>query len=490
MTIASDERLLAIIQDLIKAADETEIVEFKENQNSADMIGKLISALSNSAAVQGKPFAYVIWGVRDANRTVVGTRLDPDNEAKGNQGLLLWLSTMLDPTPDFKFETVDFDGNRLVVLKIPAATLAPVEFQQKAYIRVGSATPPLSSQRQIQTALWGRLQTFAWETAVAADFVRSRDVIKLLDFQGYLERTGQAQATDTEDALSRMIADKLIVKVATDRYDILNLGAILFAHSLSDFSSALQRKGLRFARYDGMGRDDPMILAVDGNKGYAESLIKFTPYLINLLPVVEQYVGAVRKEAKLLPELAIRELLANALIHQDMTATGTGPQVELFSNRVEISNPGEALIRPSRFLDAPPRSRNEQLARMMRRMGLCEERGTGVDKVISEVEKNQLPSPDFRQKPDGMRVVLYGPRAFSDMTQDERLMACYWHAVLLFVREERMTNSTLRLRFGLEDAGSPRSQMSKLIKAAQDEGLIKPYDAASPRSGYIPVWEE
>jgi len=485
-----DERLLAILRDLISAADETEIVEFKENQNSADMIGKLISALSNSAALQGKPFAHVVWGVRDSDRVVVGTKFSPENETKGNQGLSMWLSTMLDPAPDYQFETLQMDRQRLVVLKVPAAALAPVEFQRSAYVRVGSATPPLSSQRQMQRALWAKLQTFAWETAVAADFVASREVVELLDYRGYLERTGQAEASSTEDALSRMIADQLIVKVATDRYDILNLGAILFAHSLSDFGPSLQRKGLRFARYDGLGRDDPMSLSIDGNKGYAEALTAFTPYLIDILPVVEKYIGAVRKETKLLPDLAIRELLANALIHQDMTATGTGPQVELFSNRLEISNPGEALVPPNRFLDAPPRSRNEQLARMMRRMSLCEERGTGVDKVISEVERHQLPPPEFRQKPDAVRTVLHAPRAFLDMSQEERLRACYQHAGLLFVKGERMANATLRLRFGLEDTQSSRSQMSKLIRAAQDEGYIKPYDAASPRSGYIPVWEE
>ena len=490
MSDMSNERLLAIVRDLIHKADETEIVEFKENQNSETMIGKLISALSNSAAVQDKRFAYVIWGVHDADRAVVGTRFSPENEMVGNQGLQIWLSSMLDPAPNYRFETIQLDGRKVVVLKIPAASVAPVEFQRRAYVRVGSATPALSDHRQLQRSLWAKLQTFAWETAVAADFVLSKDVIKLLDYKGYLERTGQAEASDTEDALSRMVADELIVKVATDRYDILNLGAILFANALSDFGSEIQRKGLRFVRYDGEGRNDPTILSGDGNKGYAEALTGFTPYIINQLPVVEKYVGAVRKEEKLLPELAIRELLANALIHQDMMATGSGPMVELFINRLEISNPGDSLVPPKRFLDAPPRSRNEQLARMMRRMGLCEERGTGVEKVISEAERYLLPPPEFRQKPNAVRTILHAPRVFSEMSQDERLSACYQHAALLFKRGHRMTNSSLRLRFGLEDTGSSRSQMSKVIRAAQDEGDIKPYDSASPRSGYVPVWDE
>ena len=77
--------------------------------------------------------------------------------------------------------------------------------------------------------------------------------------------------------------------------------------------------------------------------------------------------------------------------------------IEIFSDRMEITNPGEPLIDTLRFIDAPPRSRNEDLAAMMRRMKICEEGGTGIDKVISEVEIYQLPPPDLRQPWDRRR---------------------------------------------------------------------------------------
>ncbi len=86
------------------------------------------------------------------------------------------------------------------------------------------------------------------------------------------------------------------------------------------------------------------------------------------------------------PELAIRELVANALIHQDFFISGAGPMVEIFENRIEITNPGSPLVSTARFIDTPPRSRNETLASMMRRFGICEERGSGIDKVITQVE--------------------------------------------------------------------------------------------------------
>jgi ATP-dependent DNA helicase RecG len=69
--------------------------------------------------------------------------------------------------------------------------------------------------------------------------------------------------------------------------------------------------------------------------------------------------------------------------------------VEIFAQRMEITNPGEPLVDTLRFIDTPPKCRNEGLAAMMRRMKICEEAGTGIDKVIAAIEAFQLPAPDF-----------------------------------------------------------------------------------------------
>jgi len=121
------------------------------------------------------------------------------------------------------------------------------------------------------------------------------------------------------------------------------------------------------------------------------------------------------------PELAVRELLANTLIHQDLSATGQGPMVEIFANRIEFTNPGKPLIDPLRFLDAPPRSRNELFAAFMRRLGMCEEVGSGIDKVVFQVELYQLPAPDFRVQSGHTRVTLFGHRKLSLMAAEDKV---------------------------------------------------------------------
>jgi len=80
---------------------------------------------------------------------------------------------------------------------------------------------------------------------------------------------------------------------------------------------------------------------------------------------------ALRRKVKMFPEIAIRELVANALIHQDFNGSGASVMIEIYSDRLEISNPGKPYISPDRFIDEY-QSRNERLADVMRRLGICE----------------------------------------------------------------------------------------------------------------------
>ena len=205
-----------------------------------------------------------------------------------------------------------------------------------------------------------------------------------------------------------------------------------------------------------------------------------------LLPKNEHIGEALREAHPLFPEIAIRELVANALIHQDMTITGAGPQIELFVDRIEISNPGQSLIEQKRMVDHPPRSRNAELASLMRRMNICEEQGSGLDKVLEAVEIYQLPAPLFRSEQQAMQVVLFGPRRFAEMSPEERVWACYWHAVLKFLSGDKMKNASLCQRLGIEPRNA--AQASAVINRTLNEGLIRFADPEHPRAGYLPWW--
>lgn len=483
---ANPTRDEVLIGELLHSGNESPTTEFKENTNDPQMIGKLVSALSNAARLHDKDTAYVLWGVSDATKQAVGTKFDPFTQKCGNEPLQFWLTKHLKPRIEINFRRVSFDGCSLVLLEIPAAPANPVEFENSAYIRIDSATPRLADFPEHQSKLWQKIHSYQWESEVAEQFLTGDDVLARIDYPVYFELTKQPLPDNREGIFEKLAADKLIEKDVGGHWNITNLGAILFAKRLDQFSAGLARKAIRFVAYEGKNRASKTTQRRDGAKGYASGIAGFVDFIDGLLPKNEHIGAAFREETPLYPQIAIRELVANAIIHQDMSITGAGPLIEMFSDRIEITNPGQPLISPERFLDFPPRSRNAVLASLMRRMNLCEEQGTGIDKVLFAVELHQLPPPDFRIENESVRVILYAPRQFAEMTQDERVRACYQHAALKYVSGDRMKNSTLCERLGIDSKNA--AQASKVINQALDAKLIKPADIEHPRAGYVPFW--
>ena len=482
----TDERSLALVNDLLALPAEMPWLEFKHNNADPQTVGKRISALSNAARLADKDTAYMIWGVRNGSHEVVGTSFKLPTEKVGNQPLEFWLAQRIQPDIAFSFREVDHPRGRLVLLEVPAATAAPVEFEKVAYIRIGSATPRLADYPDRMRTLWSKMQSYAWESGLAKQFIDGDQVLALLDYSSYFDLAEQTLPDNRAGILDRLSAEKIITPDAGGQWNITNLGAVLFAKNLDDFDARLARKGVRLVAYDGNNRAAGVIRRQDGKRGYAAGFQGLIDYINGLLPQNEHIAEALRTQAVIFPGIAVRELAANALIHQDMTIRGAGPLIELFTDRLEITNPGASLISPDRFIDSPPRSRNETLAALMRRMRLCEEQGTGIDKVVAAVELFQLPPPDFRVEDSATRTVLFAPRRFADMTSDERIRACYQHAALRYVSGEVMKNATLRERFGIEARNS--AQVSQVIRAALARGLIRPADSAHPKSGYFPSW--
>ncbi len=199
-------------------------------------------------------------------------------------------------------------------------------------------------------------------------------------------------------------------------------------------------------------------------------------------------MAEIEKEVKLVPEVGIREVVANVLIHQDFAMTGSSVMVEVYASRVEISNPGEPLVPVDRFIDGY-KSRNERVADLMRRMHVCEEKSSGIDRLVQAAEAFQPPAPAFRVGLRRTIVVIFGPKPFEDMDRDDRVRACYQHCSLKWVMSERMTNQTLRERFHLSEAKV--ASISQVISAATDAKLIKLDEKAGGSrkfARYLPFW--
>ncbi|HMO85080.1 MAG TPA: ATP-binding protein [Lacipirellulaceae bacterium] len=483
----SPEYLAGLLHELRQLPMETEWVEFKCNNANPEEIGENIAALANSAALHGKANAYLVWGVADGTHEVVGTEFRPGRARKGNEELENWLLRLLSPRINFRFVEFDIGRKHVAMIEIPRATHQPVQFQGIEFIRVGTYRKKLKEFSEKERELWRIFDVTPFEQQVAAERVDASEVLRLLDYPAYFKLLDIPLPESRDGILARLADDGMIEATQDGSWNILNLGAILFAVELSNFRH-LARKVVRVIEYEGDGRIKTK-REHDGRKGYASGFEGLIGFLKGILPANEVIGAALRKEVPMYPELAIRELVANLIIHQDFTVTGAGPMIEVFDSRLEITNPGEPLMDTQRFLDTPPQSRNESLASFLRRVGICEERGSGVDKVVSQTEYYQLPPPLFEVVGGQTRAVLFAHQTFAQMDKSARVRACYLHACLQYVQRTFMTNSTLRARFGIEDHN--RAQASRVIKAAVEAGLVRQNDPdgeSRKDTRYVPFW--
>lgn len=472
------EKLEKLLNELVTSQDETECVEFKLNNSNPEEIGERISGISNSANLHNKESGYLIFGVEDETRKIVGTSYSAKHHKKGNESIEHWLLQMLNPKIDFRIFEFNYNNQNIVLFQIPAATDRPISFRGTEYIRIGSINRKLNEFPEKERKIWTNYNHRSFEKDIAKYDVSSDEIFNLLDYPNYFTLTGQNFPENKKGILQKLEQDKIITRIEGTLH-ITNLGAILFANNIKQFET-ISRKAIRVITYKGKSKNET-IKEQEGTKGYAIGFQGLVKYINLLVPSNEEIKKAFRVEKKMYPEIAIRELIANALIHQDFYEKGTGPMIEIFEDRIEISNPGRSLIDTERFIDNPPRSRNEILAAFMRRINICEERGSGIDKVVSQVELYQLPAPNFEIVENSTKTTLYSYRTLKEMSKKDKIRACYQHCVLKYISNDFMTNSSLRGRFNIKKENYPMA--SRIISETIKAQYIKPKD-----SKYIPIW--
>lgn len=464
---------LKLLEEWLVKPSEDEHLEFKEAKNRFDF-EKLVEycvALANEGG------GHMVMGVSDKPpRKVVGTASFGLPERTVG-GLFERLQIKVTAT-----EINHADG-RVLIFSIPSrAKGRPVQYKGRYLMRAGEDLVPMTPDVLQSIFAEGEAE---FEARIALLGVSAEDVVRLLDTQSYFDLVQMPYPADRSGVIERFLREKLLVRV-NDRYSITNLGALLFAKNLDDFDY-LARKAVRVTTYDGVSKLNTKRDIFD-KKGYAVGFSGLVDYVNGQLPANEVIGKALREAVPMFPEIAIREIVANALIHQDLQQGGNNISIDIYDNRLEISNPGLPCIETDRFIDEY-QSQNERLADLMRRLRICEEKGSGIDKVISAIEAFQLPPPDIRTGQLRTTVVLFAHKDLGEMDRGDKLRACYQHCVLSYILGEKMTNQSLRERFGLSNRQSDIA--SRLVGLAVDDGLIKledPRSASRRYAKYIPYW--
>ncbi len=455
------------------SAKEGRKLEFKEAKNSYNFekLCEYCVALANECG------GIFILGISDEiPRTVVGSNAFRDI-AETEKKLLDSLRFSV------KVEEVNHPNGRVVLFHIPSRPMGSAySYKGRFLMRVGESLESMTDDclRKIHAEA---KEDFLEEEIMTG--ISDQDIIDLLDTQGFFELLERPYPSTRQGVIEALINKDLIDKSPSGDYSIRKIGALLLAKDLSKFG--LQLRAPRVIVYNGRNKLSTKI-DKPGQKGYAVGFDGLIKFIMEQLPQNEIVTSALREHMQLVPETVIRELVANALVHQDFSVTGIQCLVEIYDDRIEISNPGIPILEVDRFIDEN-KCRNERLAELLRLMRICEAKGSGWDKIVFAVEAYQLAAPDFRVSNYKTSVVISGTQTFEQMSKPDKIRACYQHVALKYVMNEPATNQTLRERFKLSEAKT--SSVSQVISYTSKEEMIKVDEAAGGGrkfARYLPYW--
>lgn len=373
-----------------------------------------------------------------------------------------------------------FEGHSLLFIYIPEQSDKPVHLRGKdiysSYHRSAGQTVKMS-RNQVK-ALIAASQGITFEQQTAKEGLTREEVLKLLNYKA-LYRILDKNVPQSTDAIIERLSDYCLCRQVSESWTITNLGAILFANELKDFPN-MEGHEVIVRKYVGTNNRQQEF-EQHGAYGYAVGFEGLVDFIMRNTGV--EQIDVKREAIPTYPRVAIREFVANALVHQDFAITGMPVTIEIFSNRLSITNAGAPLNDINRLIDLPPQSRNEQLAQMMFTLGICERRGSGIDRAIAAVEEMFLPPVKFTKSDQHTRVFMYPQKNLKEMTKQEKISACYQHACLMYEDGEKINNQSVRERFELSK--NDTSVASRIIADTLEAGLIKPADIETTSKKYM-----
>jgi ATP-dependent DNA helicase RecG len=462
------------IAEYLALPKESRGVEFKEAKSRFDT-EKLLDYCTAIANCGG---GVLILGVTDRSpREVCGTRAvgkPRDAELLIHQKLGL----------DVVIREHGCNASRVVVVKIPNRLPGvPVNNNGRYLTRKGESLVPMEATELV--AIVNEKRTSVLES-ISMNAVSEDELDRYIDMSAFFELSDSEVPEDIGRRASVYVANRFLAQEFDGLYGITMMGGLLFARDLRKFPSVVHRR-LRFIKYRGMSKIDAS-LDREYWRGYALEFDDFLADIRREVPMIEDIGKARRTNTPLYLDVTIRELVANAMSHQDFDAQPGQIRVELYENRLEVTNPGRPVMDVKEFVRMS-NPRNVDLSAKMREMNMCENRGSGIQRLLSENEIHRRADPEFQVVSSLTKARITGKQNFTSLTLEERLWAVFMHTSFRYESGGYMTNATFRERYGLGKAKT--ALVTNAINTAIEAKMIRQYDETSQSrryAKYVPFW--
>jgi predicted HTH transcriptional regulator len=490
----SDEKLIQIVNGFIENQTELEHVEFKHNWHGEIEFAQDVCAITNLLLRKSIARGYIIFGIDDESHEIVGTdfhyqtkRIKNKNKPSSQgEEIELWISHNIYPKPNLEFRGIQILGKWVTVVIISQCVEEISEFDNTAYIRIGTNTKKLKEYPAIRKELYSKVVSVSFEQNPALCNISLKDIESLLDLESFVKLRTIKSPVEHDRIIDTLLADKYITDNFDSTYNITNLGALLLARDLSKFGN-LHLFAPKVVVYE----DDfsqQIKTSQTESRGFGIGFEGLYNYILSSLKTGEVIEGALRRPIYKYPEITIRELLANMLVHQDFSVDSVRPTVEVFSNRIVFTNSGQPIVPTERFVDSPSARRNMSLAGGLCLLGVCEELGSGWKKVAHDMNEFQFPAPLITKSELSTTITLKDKVSLNDLSKEDKVFSVFIHVVIQHCDNIPATNSTIRKRFNISPNNAATA--SKLLNDCLDANLIKIFDEEVGPKGrrYVPFW--
>ncbi len=419
-----------------------------------------------SAFANNKGGGILVFGVNDDGSIFTPSQTEIDNIIRKLGNIA---KNNLSYSISIDHAILEFEGESLLFVYIPEQKERPVHLRGKdvyeSFCRSAKQTVRMSRQ-QVHNHI-AESQGLTFENRIAKSDLTADEVLSLLNYEKLYELLDKDLPSSSDSIINKLKEYGFCISNG-HHYEITNLGALLFANNFSEYP-LLKGREVIVRKYQGTNNRN-QIFEQHGQYGYAVGFAKLIDFIMKNV-IDDENIEITRDYNYKYPKVAIREFVANAIVHQDFSITGIPISVEIFTNRIVITNPGVPLNDVNRLIDLPPHSRNERLAETMFLLNMCERRGSGIDRAIEAIEKMQLPPVKIAKNDDSTRVIMHPKKSLSEMTKGEKIEACYQHACLMNEDDKAINNQSVRERFGLDKNKS--SEASRIIADTLELKLIK-----------------
>ena len=354
-----------LLDELRSYDTEREWFEFKENWFDQTQLGQYISALSNSAAIEGRKNAYFVWGIHNDTHSVTGTTFNSNMDIK-NEPLKHFLAGQITPDLNFTFNETVYEGKKVVVLTIPAAKTVPTSFDNERYIRIGSSKESLRKYPEKESYLFEVLRHGFPTIENTPSKYQDLTFEKLFIYYG--AKGIKLNAETFKKNLNLLTEDgkyNILAQLLSDNSQIPFRAAIFSGKTKADKMYSIREFGYQCILYT------------------LEEVLRYGDVL-NIIQADEKDRIVERKEVPLFENDAFREAVINAFVHNKWV-TENEPMITVFSDRIEILSRG--VLPPEQTVEGFFRGEsipvNRKLSEIFLQLHISEKTGRGVPKIIS-----------------------------------------------------------------------------------------------------------